>query len=1229
MEYRVLGPLEVLAAGGEKLALGGAMQRSVLASLLLRRGQTVARDRLIDDLWDKPPETAARTVQVYVSRLRHQLPSGAIESHPGGYRLVVDGAELDLEMFEQRAQEGHTALAAGDYQQAAALLRGALALWRGPALVGLNSQALRREAQRLEEFRLSVLEDRTEADLGCGRHGELVSELTAVVNEHPFRERPRAQLMRALYHSGRPGDALALYRDGRRMLVEELGLEPGQELRELEQAILRQAAELKVPEPKRSRVIGEPVPSPEPEPPRWQAPPREVRKTVTILFCDVVDSTGQAEAADPEVVRSRLARFFEQMKTIVERHGGAVEKFIGDAVMAVFGVPRAHEDDALRACRAAIEMRNALPTLGIEGRIGLVTGEVVTGTQERLATGDAVNVAARLEQAAQAGEILIGEETLRLTRDAVEVEPVAPLALKGKLRPVPAFRLLAANQQPERPPAAPMVGRESELERLSAAFDLAVGRRSCELFTIVGEPGVGKSRLVREFLSGLPAMVAAGRCPPYGEGITYWPVVEALKQLGTRPPEPEAAAAVASLLGESETVAPAEEIAWAFRRTLETAAGEQPLVVVFDDIQWGERTFLDLVEHVALLAAGVPLLLLCMARPELTERRSGWPVALRLEPLAADAVQRLLPNQLDDELRARIERAAGGNPLFVEEMVAMAAEARGDVTVPATLRSLLAARLDQLDPDERRILEFAAVEGELFHRGAIRALAGGDVEVTPRLAALVRRQLIQPDRALVTGDDGFSFRHLLIRDAAYEALTKSERAESHERLANWLNEEGKGLVEFDELVGYHLEQAVRYRDELGLAAEALAERAGSHLAAAGRRAFWRVDEPAAASLLERALELTRPFRLDVDLELDLADVFQIGDPERRSALAEAAADRAAAAGDRAGEAQARVAALESRAWLGSADVDEVERLAQAAVPLLEQAGDHAGLARVWSTLAFGVANGRGRYQDMMKASEQADQHAKLAGRPDAGLGFSTLALVEGPTPAGEALQLLTSRQKNPSPPEALFRAVLLGMLGRFDEAWPLALGANERLRELRGDARGWWLGTIAAFAGDHETAVRYYRRALEFHESTGNTGAVSGVAPLLARELCALGRYDEAAPLAERGRRAAAEWDVWGQVEWRRAQAVIDAAAGRQADAERLAREAVAIAERTDALGYQGDALSDLAEVLLSSGQRKEAVAVLEQALDRYERKENLVMAERVRTRLAEMKLSDSAEEPA
>ena len=344
----------------------------------------------------------------------------------------------------------------------------------------------------------------------------------------------------------------------------------------------------------------------------------ERRKVVTVLFCDLVGSTALGESTDPEALRALLARYFERMKSIVEEHGGSVEKFIGDAVMAVFGVPAVHEDDALRACRAAVEMRAALPGLGVEGRIGLSTGEVVTGTEERLATGDALNVAARLQQAAQPGEVLIPEATLALVREAVEVEPLEPLLLKGKSEPLPAYRLLAAHAASERRHETVFVGRERELALLREAWARALAERRCELVTIVADAGLGKSRLVAEALSLFEARVVRGRCLPYGVGITYWPVVEVLKQLGALPADPAAAAALRSLLGESEAGTSAEEIAWAFRKLLEEQA---PLVLVFDDIQWGEQTFFDLVEHLVLLSSGAPLLVVCIARPELLESR--------------------------------------------------------------------------------------------------------------------------------------------------------------------------------------------------------------------------------------------------------------------------------------------------------------------------------------------------------------------------------------------------------------------------------------------------------------------------------------------------------------------------------------------------------------------------------------------------------------------------------
>jgi class 3 adenylate cyclase len=301
------------------------------------------------------------------------------------------------------------------------------------------------------------------------------------------------------------------------------------------------------------------------------APPAgEQRKTVTILFCDVTGSTALGESTDPEALRALLARYFERMKAIVEAHGGTVEKFIGDAVMAVFGVPQVHEDDALRACRAAVEMRDALPELGVQARIGVNTGEVVTGTEERLATGDAVNMAARLEQAAGPGEILLGEETLTLVREAVTAEPLEPLDLKGKTEPVPAYRLLSVQSTPERIHESTFVGRAAELEDLRQAWQRVCGDGRCELVTVVGDAGVGKSRLTAELLSSIEARVVRGRCLSYGEGITYWPVVEVLKQLDSLPSDPAAAAALRSLLGATNDATSADEIAWAFRKLLES-----------------------------------------------------------------------------------------------------------------------------------------------------------------------------------------------------------------------------------------------------------------------------------------------------------------------------------------------------------------------------------------------------------------------------------------------------------------------------------------------------------------------------------------------------------------------------------------------------------------------------------------------------------------------------------
>jgi class 3 adenylate cyclase/tetratricopeptide (TPR) repeat protein len=937
------------------------------------------------------------------------------------------------------------------------------------------------------------------------------------------------------------------------------------------------------------------------------------RKVVTVLFCDVVGSTALGESVDPEALQGLLARYFERMRAIVESHGGTVEKFIGDAVMAVFGVPVAHEDDALRACRAAVEMRDALPELGVEGRIGVNTGEVLAGTEERLATGDAVNVAARLEQAAEAGEVLIGAETLGLVGATVEVGEERPLALKGKSEPVPAHPLVAVREIAERSHASRFVGRELELQQLAAAWDRALAGPRCELVTVVGDPGVGKSRLVAEALARIDARVVRGRCFSYGEGITYWPVVEVVKQLDALPADEQAARAIRSLLGASDLAAGTDEIAWAFRKLLEEQA---PLIVCFDDIQWGEETFLDLIESTALLSTGAPLLLLCMARPELLDRRPGWPATLRLEPLREHDAEALVGDAVPDEAREQIVRASGGNPLFLTEMVALSESGRAEVEVPASLRALLAARLDQLDVSERRVLERGAVEGELFHRGTVQALAPEETEVTPRLAALVRRDLVSPDTPVLPREDAYRFRHLLIRDTAYDALPKATRADLHRRFAGWLQEHGESLVELDEILGYHLEQAARCLEELGRPDPELSLAAGDRLAVAGRRALRREDVRAASSLLERSLELTRSHRLDVHLEADLAQSFVFRNAKRAVEVAEAVARRADASDDQAAAAHARAVVGLMRMHAGLNTADELERTAREGLPILAAAGDHEGMRDSWLALCL-VANLRCQYEEWAQASEQAIAQARAAG-PDHRTWGLGVALAQGPRPASEALASLDAQlSAQPTGNDLAVRGVLLAMLDRVDEAWEIALPAYERMREFGWEFGATWLGEIAEIAGDDATAAEYLRRACDAYEGGGNTPVLSTYAPLLGRLLCALGRYDEAEPLAAKGRDLGDPEDVLTQALWRGTEALVQSHRGAHAEAERLAREAVEWIRRSDSPFNQGYCLSILGEVLEAAGSVEDAVVAWHEALASYERKQVIPVARRVRERLA------------
>jgi class 3 adenylate cyclase len=563
LEFLLLGPLLVRDDEGRELPLPSRKQRALLALLLLHAGEVVSRDRLLEALWPEgAPETAVTALQGHVSRVRKLLGPGRLLTQAPGYRLELDKECVDVSRFERLLAD---ALQSRVAPVRAERLRSALSLWRGQPLPEFESEAfVHAEVERLDGLWAMALEERTAAELEAGQAAELVPELEALVRARPFRERLRAQLMLALYRSGRQAEALEVYRVGRELLVEELGVEPGPELQQLQRRILGHDRSLSPA----AAAAATDVARAEPRGARQRGDRVMRRKVVSVLFCDVVGSTTLGEAIDPEALQAVLARYFERMKAIVERHGGSVEKFIGDAVMAVFGVPTVHEDDALRACRVALEMRDSFPDLGVEGRIGVNSGEVVTGTEERLATGDALNVAARLQQAAAPGEVLLGQATLDLVGDGVDVEPIEPLQLKGKSEPVPAFRLVALGAMAGRAFEGPFVGRARELALIHDAWARALAEKRCELVTIVGDAGLGKSRLIEEALGSLEARTVRGRCLPYGDGITYWPLVEALKQFDGLPADPVAAAALSSLLGASDETASGEEIAWAFRKLL-------------------------------------------------------------------------------------------------------------------------------------------------------------------------------------------------------------------------------------------------------------------------------------------------------------------------------------------------------------------------------------------------------------------------------------------------------------------------------------------------------------------------------------------------------------------------------------------------------------------------------------------------------------------------------------
>jgi class 3 adenylate cyclase/tetratricopeptide (TPR) repeat protein len=1027
----------------------------------------------------------------------------------------------------------------------------------------------------------------------------------------------------------------------------------------------------------------------------------ESRRLVTVVFCDLEDSTPLASRLDAESLRKVVTRYFEEMRDVLERHGGTVEKFIGDAVMAVFGVPSLHEDDAIRAVRASMEMHDALEVLNDElerdwgvhlrHRIGVNTGEVVAGDPfggQAFVTGEPVIVASRLESAAAPGTILLGEDTFRLVRDAVTTEVVELSDLKG-LGDVLAHRLLSVT-----PGAAghmrrldsPFVDREREIALLRDAFERMLDVRRCQMVTILGAAGVGKSRLVDELLLWAERRATSyrGRCLAYGEGITYWPIVEVgtqaaglsdedsveqtrekIARLLSPEDDPIVAQRVSQAMGigGAEAAVP-EETFWAIRTFFESLARQRPLVLVFDDIQWGEQTFLELIDHIAEWSRDAPMMLLCLARPDFLETNRSWgggklnATSLLLEPLHSEDGDTLVRNllgsaELDPRERERIVEVAGGNPLFVEEILSMLIDdgllgLEGDrwvptadlttVAIPPTISALLAARLDRLTLDERTVIERAAVVGKEFSVVALIALVPPELAegIDEHITSLVRKELLQPARSQDPDGGLYRYRHILIRDAAYEALSKQTRAELHERFAGWLQGRvGERIEEHEEFIGYHLEQAQRYLGELGPAderARALAAGAGSHLAVAGRRALARGDMRAGANLLRRAAALLPEDSFERGpLLVDLAESFYFtSDLDLCIARLDELLPIARATGDRALEtwAELRKAELGFLTDPRGTTIEVFRAQALDAISTFERLGEDGRLAGALTVLAgFGWLTGAA--DEMLQTSERAlalARHARDWRTIPLAASYLGRALVLGATPcskAEERLRSLVDDLEGERMAQATCRlevAIILSMLERFDEARGHVAFSRSVFEDL-GQRR--WLaavsgveGLVASAEGKLDEAERGLRVGYTFFRGQHDTANAVAAATDLSHIMCKVGRFDEAAALADEVAKGAGVYDLEPQVGWRCVRARVLASRGEFDDAEALARQAVALIHPTEFLDLQADALVDLAEVLGAAGRSADAADAFRQAIDAYERKEDLAGARQARDRL-------------
>ncbi len=1029
-------------------------------------------------------------------------------------------------------------------------------------------------------------------------------------------------------------------------------------------------------------------------------PAHEVRKTVTIVFSDLKGSTALTERLDPEAMREVTDRYFTAMAAEITRHGGKIEKYIGDAIMAVFGLPRAHEDDALRAVRAAIGMQAALTGVNADlmqrygvalaNRTGVNTGEVVANddptVDQKLATGDAVNVAARLEQAAPENQIYLGEVTYRLVRDAVEVEAVEPLELKGKAQRVPAYRLVSAPglDGNVRRRDTPVVGREAELAALEALYREVCDRCAPRLATIVGDAGVGKSRLVHEVLERVAggARVLRGRCLPYGEGVTFWPLRGMLTEVANirADDSPETARAkirnvvadadvadrLASAVGLLSTQFPLIELYWGARKFLEGLAADRPVVALLDDIHWADPAFLDLIEHVLDAATSAPILLLATTRHDLIEERPQWgirdgAIRLILRPLSDEAAAQVVANLLGAvglpvEVVDRIVRSAEGNPLYVEQMLSMLidsgdvrlvdgrwlrSEAQGDIAVPPTIQALLEARLDRLRREERAAVDPASVIGLEFARPAVEALAPAAVRpgIDKHLDALASKQFIRSVPVPGQTEIRYRFDHHLVRETVYNSLLKRARATLHAEFVNWadrVNAERDRGLEFEEILGYHLEQAHRYLSELGPLDErgiAIGKDAAGRLSRAGRRAFARGDMNASSILFRRAIALLPEH--DVVRQALLPELgealMELGDFAQAVVVLDGAIASATKIGDQRLREGARLVRMLVRLYSAEPGdwSSETLRVAQEAIALLGPLDAHNELANAWRLI--GIVHGvAGRYGQVAEAAERLVRHARLAGSDRlvarATMGLTSSALF-GSTPVAEAIEQceriladgIGERMVESSVVCTL--AQLRAMNGEFEVARSLCKRGRALVRDLgqgvRAAATAIPLARVELLAGDLAGAEREVRADCDYLSGIGETYFLSNVAALLSRIVRDQGRDDEALVLSKMAEAAAAEDDVDAQILWRSIRAPIVARQGDLEGAEAMARAALQLAQQTEDPICRADTLAELGEVLRCAGRLVETRTISNEAIALYVSKGDIVSAARLEARVA------------